>query len=81
MTIERQCPACRGTNFTRPGPMQGSGKVSLHRQFRLDDGSWLGGLLNVYAEGVLCLDCGYIMLFARSEDLQKLRASAHQIKS
>lgn len=81
MTIERQCPACRGRNLTHPGPMKTSGNVSLHRQFRLDDGSWLGGSVMVYADGVFCLDCGYIMLFARPDDLQKLQAGAHQLKS
>ena len=80
MTMQRQCPACRGTNLTNPGQMQASG-YTLHRQFRIDDGSWLGGSVMVYADGVICMDCGHIMLFARPDDLQKLRASAHQIKS
>jgi len=59
--------------------MQASG-YSLHRQFKVNDGSWLGSSVMVYAKGVLCLDCGLFMLFADPADLRKLRAVADQLE-
>lgn len=49
----------------------------LHRQFNVNDASWLGNSLTVYAKGVFCLDCGLVMLFADPVDLRKLRAVAN----
>jgi len=72
MSTPAKCPCCGGPNLTRPGKVEASGN-QLHRAIEFDDGTWSGGAILVYLEGVICGDCGYTMLFARPDDLRKLR--------
>lgn len=79
MTTDWQCPSCGGKKLTKPGKVQASG-YRLHREFQLDDGSWLGGSVTVYLNAVICSSCGYVMLFGEPEDLRKLRDHWQQLK-
>ena len=74
-----KCPSCGGQNLTKPGRMEASSHT-LHRQFAIDDGSWLGSSVLVHVQGVICADCGHVAMFADPDDLGKLRENWQRLK-
>ena len=79
METSVKCPCCGGQNLTKPGALHASG-YRLHRQFKVNDGSWLGGSVTVYLDEIICVDCGNTMLLASPDSLRELRAKRGSLK-
>jgi len=74
-----RCASCGGTQLTPPRAAEAS-TYSLHLQYGVNDGSWLGGSVRVRVQGVVCVDCGYVSFFAAPEALEELRSKWTQLR-
>lgn len=67
-----QCPVCHSPNLTEAAPFA---SFDNHARFRSREAGLFGPKpVKVKADTArVCLDCGYLLLFVRQEDIDRLK--------